>query len=151
MGNPAIPPQWKEVETAARSLGLQPQLLDARKPEDLGPAFDAAIRQHADALIVGLETLTLANQRSSLIGSPASLPAIRIEGVCRRIGCLWRELCRRGRAAASLTRSSRRNPADLPVEQPTRLEFVINLKTATPAHDPALCWRGRMRSLSSGP
>lgn len=44
MGNPAIPPQWKEVETAVRSLGLQPQLLDVRKPEDLGPAFDAAIR-----------------------------------------------------------------------------------------------------------
>jgi putative ABC transport system substrate-binding protein len=45
MSNPAIPPAWKEVEMAARSLGIEPQLLDVRKPEDLEPAFDAAIRQ----------------------------------------------------------------------------------------------------------
>src|SRR5207244_842237 len=63
MSNPASPPQWKEVERATRSLGLQAQLLDVRKPEDLGPAFDGAIRQRADALVVGLETLTQANQR----------------------------------------------------------------------------------------
>lgn len=43
MSNPALPPQWQETEMAARSLGVQPQLLDVRKPEDLAPAFDAAI------------------------------------------------------------------------------------------------------------
>jgi putative tryptophan/tyrosine transport system substrate-binding protein len=63
MSNPSIPPAWKEVETAARSLAIQPQLLDVRKPEDLGPAVDRAIRQRADALVVGLDTLTQANQR----------------------------------------------------------------------------------------
>jgi len=61
MGNPAMPPQWKEVEMAARSLGIQAQLLDVRKPENLGPAFDAAVRQRADGLVVGHETLTQAN------------------------------------------------------------------------------------------
>ena len=63
MSNPAVPAQWKEVERAARSLGFQPQLLDVRTSEDLGPAFDAAVRQRADALVVGLDTVTQANQR----------------------------------------------------------------------------------------
>ena len=63
MSNPAVPPQWKEVETAARSVGIQSQLLDVRRPEDLGPAFESAIRQRADALVVGLDTLTQANQQ----------------------------------------------------------------------------------------
>src|SRR5213594_1154990 len=48
MSNPSIPPQWKEVERGARSLGIQPQLLDVRKPDDLGRAFDTATRQRAD-------------------------------------------------------------------------------------------------------
>src|SRR5258705_1978775 len=63
MGNPALPPQWKEVEKAARSLGIEPVLLDVRKAEDLEAAFEAAIRQRADALIVGIDTLTQANHR----------------------------------------------------------------------------------------
>ena len=49
MSSPALPPAWKEIETAARSLGIQPQLLDVRKPEDLGPAFDGAVRQRIRA------------------------------------------------------------------------------------------------------
>jgi putative ABC transport system substrate-binding protein len=63
MSNPSLPPAWKEIETAARSLGMQPQLLDVRKPEDLGPAFDGAVRRRTDALVVGLDTLTQASQR----------------------------------------------------------------------------------------
>ncbi|PYM59103.1 MAG: ABC transporter substrate-binding protein, partial [Candidatus Rokuibacteriota bacterium] len=58
-------------------LGLQAQLLDVRKPEDLGPAFDGAIRQRADALVVGLETLTQANQRVIVdLAAKHRLPAI---------------------------------------------------------------------------
>lgn len=63
MSNPALPPQWREVEKAARLLGIEPLLLDVRKVEDLEPAFGAAIRQRADVLLVGLDTLTQANQR----------------------------------------------------------------------------------------
>jgi putative ABC transport system substrate-binding protein len=63
ISKPSIPPAWKAVEMAARSLAIQPQLLDVRKPEDLGPAFDRAIRERADGLVVGLDTLTQANQR----------------------------------------------------------------------------------------
>jgi len=45
MGNPSVPLQWKEVQRAARSLGIQPQLLDVRRPEDLARAFDAAAKE----------------------------------------------------------------------------------------------------------
>src|SRR5581483_11467811 len=63
MSNPALPPQWNEIRKATRSLGIEAHLLDVRKVEDLEPAFDAATRQRSDALIVGIETLTQANQR----------------------------------------------------------------------------------------
>ena len=77
MSNPAIPQAWKEIETSARSLGIQPQLLDVRKPEDLGPAFDGAIRQRADGLVVGLDTLTQANQRLIVdLAAKHRLPAV---------------------------------------------------------------------------
>jgi putative ABC transport system substrate-binding protein len=77
MSNPAAPPQWKEVEMAARSLGIQPQLLDVRKLEDLGPAFEAAIRQRADGLVVGIDTLARANQRLIVdLAAKHRLPAI---------------------------------------------------------------------------
>ena len=62
MSNPALPPQWREVEKATRALGIEPLLLDVRKAEDLEPAFDTAVKQRADALVVGIETLTQANQ-----------------------------------------------------------------------------------------
>ena len=64
MGNPLFPPQWQEIETAARSLGIEPQLLDVRKSEDIGPLFDAAITSRVDALVVGADGVTQANLQS---------------------------------------------------------------------------------------
>jgi putative ABC transport system substrate-binding protein len=58
MGNPAAAPTRREIETAARSLGIQSPLLDVRKPEDIGLAFDAASSQRMDALNVQLNTVT---------------------------------------------------------------------------------------------
>jgi hypothetical protein len=75
MSNPAIPSQWKEGEMAAGSLSMQAQLLDVRRPEDLGPAFDAAVRQRVDGLVVGLDTVTQANRRQIVETRPASLSA----------------------------------------------------------------------------
>ena len=54
MSNPAIPPQWREVERTAQSLAMEPQLLDVRTPDDLARAFASASAKGADALIVGL-------------------------------------------------------------------------------------------------
>jgi ABC-type uncharacterized transport system substrate-binding protein len=51
MGNPVVPPLWNELQTAARNLGLTPQLLDIRKVEDIAPAFADATSKHVDALV----------------------------------------------------------------------------------------------------
>jgi putative tryptophan/tyrosine transport system substrate-binding protein len=134
MGNPAIPPAWKEVETAARSLGLQSHLLDVRKLEDLGPAFDVAVKQRADALVVGLDTLTLANQRSIVdLAAKHRLPAIYASkeyvGGLLAYGVNYADVYRRAAGFADKIFKGA-NPANLPVEQPTKVELVINLKTA---------------------
>ena len=136
MSSPANPPQWKEVETAARSLGVQPQLLDVRKPEDFAPAFDSATRQRADGLIVGQEGLLQANRK--LIAELAAkhrLPAIYrsmefIEvGGLMAYGPSYPDLYRRAAIYVDQILKGA-NPGDLPIEQPTKFELIINLKTA---------------------
>lgn len=77
LDNPFEALEWEEIEKAARSLGVQPQLLDVRKREDLGPAFIAAITQRADGLIVAADGLLRSNRQ--LIADLATrrrLPAI---------------------------------------------------------------------------
>jgi putative ABC transport system substrate-binding protein len=62
---------------AARSFGIEPQLLDARTPEDLQPAFDSAIGHRAEALVVGLEAITQVNQGAIVdLAANRRLPAI---------------------------------------------------------------------------
>jgi putative ABC transport system substrate-binding protein len=134
MGNPAVPPQWKEVETAARSLGIQPQLLDVRKGEDLGPAFEGAIRQRADALVVGLDTLLQANQRLIVdLAAKHRLPAVyattEFAGGLVIYGVNYPEHYRRAASFADKIFKGAK-PADLPVEQARKFELVINRRTA---------------------
>ena len=134
MGNPALAPQWKETEMPARSLSIEPHLFDVRTPEDLEPAFDAATKHRADALIVGLDTLTQANQRSIVdLAAKRRLPAIyastEFDGGLVVYGVNYPEMYRH---AASFAHKIFKGvtPADLPVEEPTKFELVINLKTA---------------------
>ena len=134
MGNPALPPQWREVETAARSLGIEPQLLDVRKREDLEPAFDVAIRQRVDALVVGIETLTQANQGLIVdLAARRRLPAMyastEFSGGLISYGVNYPEMYRRAAMFADKIFKGAK-PADLPVEEPTKFELVINAKTA---------------------
>ena len=134
MSNPAIPQAWKEVETSARSLGMQPQLLDVRKLEDLEPAFDSAIRHRADGLVVGLDTLTQANQRLIVdLAAKHRLPAMYASrefiGGLVAYGVNYPEHYRR--AATFVDRIFKgAKPADLPIEQPTRFDLILNRKTA---------------------
>ena len=134
LSNPAIPPQWKEVEVAARSLALQPQLLDVRKPEDLAPAFDTAIRHRADVLVVGLETLTLTNQQIIVdLAAKHRLPAMyastEFAGGLVAYGVRYPDQYRLAASFADKIFKGAK-PSALPVEQPTKFELVINLKTA---------------------
>lgn len=63
MGNPVIPAQWTNIDATARSLGIAPQLLDMRRPEDLRPTFDAAVKGRAEALFVGVDGVTQGHLR----------------------------------------------------------------------------------------
>jgi len=136
MSSPANPPQWKEIETAARSLSVQPQLLDVRKPEDFGPAFDAATRQRADGLIVGQEGLLQANRKLIVqLAAEHRLPAIYRSKEFIEVGGLmaygpsYPDLYRRAATYVDKILKGAK-PGDLPVEQPTKFELIINLKTA---------------------
>jgi putative ABC transport system substrate-binding protein len=136
MSNPVLQVQWKEAEPLARSVGLQPQLLDVRTARDLDPAFDAAIRQRAGALVVGIDALTQAN-RGQIVEALAKrhLPAISRErefadaGVLVSYGVHYADLSRRAATYVDKILKGAK-PADLPIEQPTKFELVINLKTA---------------------
>jgi putative ABC transport system substrate-binding protein len=136
MSNPAIPGEWKVVEASARSLGVEPQLLDVRRSEELGRAFDAAAEQRADAIVVWLDGLLLAN-RQPIIERAAKqrLPAIYASvefvdaGGLISYGVSYPHLYRK--AASYVDRIFKgAKPADLPIEQPTQFELAINLKTA---------------------
>jgi putative ABC transport system substrate-binding protein len=135
MGNPSIPPQWKQVEGAARSLGMQPVLLDVRKRDDLEHAFDAAIRERVETLVVGLDTLTQQNHQLIVdLAAKHRLPAIyasstEFPGGLIAYGVDYPGLYRQAaRFVDKIFRGA--NPADLPVEQPTKFELVINMRTA---------------------
>jgi putative ABC transport system substrate-binding protein len=136
MGNPAAPPEWEEIKTAARSLSLRAELLDARSQGDLGRAFELAVRQHVDALVIGADGLLYAHQqtivdlaaRSRL---PAAYPAREFVEAGGLIAYAVNFPDLYFRFASFVDKIFKgAKPGDLPVEQPTKFELVINLKTA---------------------
>ena len=66
MGNPTFALRWKEIELAAPALGIECQLLDVRKADDIGRAFTAATAHKAGALLMTIDGLMAANQRTIL-------------------------------------------------------------------------------------
>ena len=136
MGNPVAPPEWEETKTAARSLGLQAELLDVRSQGDLSRAFELAVRQHVEALVIGIDGLTQMYQQT-IVDSVARnrLPAIYPDRAFVDGGGLiayavnYPDLYLR--AAGLIGKIFKgAKPADLPIEQPTKFDLVINLKTA---------------------
>ncbi len=136
MRSPTNPGQWQQIETAARSMGIQALLLDVRKPEDLGPAFEAAIKQRTDGLIVGQDGLLQANRKLIVdLAANHRLPAIYrsmdwVEaGGLMAYGPNYPDLYRRAATYVDKILKGAK-PGDLPIEQPTRFELIINLKAA---------------------
>jgi putative ABC transport system substrate-binding protein len=136
MGNPIGASQWEELKVAAASLGIEAHLLDVRKPEELARAFDAAVAQRINALIVATDTVLHANRRHVVeLAVKHRLPAMYHSGEFVDAGGLmtysvsFPDLYRR---AATFVHKIFKGakPAGLPVEQPTRFELVINLKAA---------------------
>jgi len=136
MGNPVVPPQWDAVRGAAQRLGLEPQLLDVRKADDIAPALDAATKRHADALMVSVDALTQANRKLIVeLAANHRLPAIYVsrefieEGGLIAYGPNYPDLYRR--AATYVDKIFKGAKAsELPVEQPTKFELIINLNTS---------------------
>ena len=136
MNNGSVPAQWDEAKRAAVAFGIEAQLRDVRKPEDIDTAFSAMAAQPFDALLVGLDSVVIANRaRVTELAAQHRLPAIYASREFTEAGGLlsygphYGDLYRR--AAIYVDKIFKgANPAELPVEQPTKLETVINLKVA---------------------
>jgi len=136
MGNPAAPPEWEETKAAARSLGLQAELLDVRNVGDLGRAYEMAVRQRVDALVIGADGLTLMHQQTIVdsvarMRLPATYPAREFveSGGLMAYGVNYPDLYFRFASFIDKILKGAK-PGELPVEQPTKFVLSINIKTA---------------------
>jgi putative ABC transport system substrate-binding protein len=128
--------QWRATEQSARSLGVEPHLVEITKADDLGPAFDLVIKHRAEAVVVGLGPV-LQNTVGRIVdlATKYRLPAAFFSrefveaGGLMSYGVSYPDAYRR--AATYVDKIFKgAKPADLPIEQPTTFEFVINQKTA---------------------
>jgi putative ABC transport system substrate-binding protein len=137
--NPAIPDrayELQETEAAAQALALRVQPLEARTPEELEAAFDAAASGRSDGLLLQNSALHFAHQaRIAALAARNHLPAMSGFPEFAAAGGLMGygpNLADQFRRAASYVDKILKGtkPADLPVEQPMRFDFVVNMKTA---------------------
>ena len=135
VGNPEAALEAGAVETAARTLALDVAPLEIRRPEDIAPAFEA-LKAQADALYVVQDALVTANRTPIITPAlGARLPTIFASrdyvqaGALMSYGPNFSEMFRR--AAEYVDKILRgTKPGDIPVEQPTKFNLVINLTTA---------------------
>ena len=126
----------REVELAAGTFGMQLQYLDVLGPKDIETAFRAATKGRADA-VLALTSRVLNSQRKQIADLavknrlPATYPQSEYveDGGLMSYGANISDLYRRAATYVDKILKGRK-PADLPVEQPMKFEFVINLKTA---------------------
>jgi putative tryptophan/tyrosine transport system substrate-binding protein len=126
----------KVMEDAARSLGMQLLAIEIRGPEDLESAFELARKKRAEAIILPASGFfALYRQRILELAAQSRLPAIGSTARWAEEGCLIAygpSIAESYRRAATYVDKILKGakPANLPVERPTKFEFVINLKTA---------------------
>ena len=134
--NPDNAPSLREVELAAGAFGVRLQYLDVLGPKDIETAFRAASKGRADA-ILALSSRVLVSQRTQVVdlAVKSRLPAIYrnredVEaGGLMGYGVRMTDLSRRAATYVDKILKGRK-PADLPVEQPTKFELIINLQAA---------------------
>jgi len=134
--SPGNAQRLKEVELAAAALGVKCQLIDILAADDVEPAFQKAAKGHADA-VLQLSSTVFNSQRSAILQLAAKTRSPMIYP--------WREFVEAGglmsygvrltelhhRAATYVDKILKgTKPSDLPVEQPTKFEFIVNLRTA---------------------
>jgi putative ABC transport system substrate-binding protein len=128
--------QLRETELAARAFGVTLQYLDVKSRNDIETVFRAATKEHAEAVLVLSSAVTTSQQ--ARIGESAAksrLPAMYSTREAVEAGGLMSygvSIPDLDRHAATYVDKILKGakPSDLPVEQPTKFEFVINLKTA---------------------
>jgi putative tryptophan/tyrosine transport system substrate-binding protein len=135
VGNPLSVLEMHEVQAAAKTLGLETAVLEIRRAEDIAPAFEA-LKSGAQALCVVFDPLMTTNRiRINTLALGARLPTMHglrdyveaagLMSYAANIPDLFR------RAADYVDKILRgAKPADLPIEQPTKFELVVNLTTA---------------------
>jgi putative tryptophan/tyrosine transport system substrate-binding protein len=135
-GNPVNIPAWKEIEYVAPFFGIQLLPIEVRGPEDYEPAFGAAARGRADALLVRRDPINQTSRtRIVSLAAQSKLPAmyplsgyVEVGGLVS-YGVSTVDISRR--AATYVDRILKgAKPADLPIEQPMKFELIINLKAA---------------------
>jgi ABC-type uncharacterized transport system substrate-binding protein len=135
-GDPVKTIEWRNTEIAARALGLTPTSLEVRSPNEIDAVLASTTRSRVDALMVVGDALTaFSRQRISELAAKNGPPAVYA----------FREFVEAGglmsygpsnpamyRHAADYIDKIHKGakPSDLPVEQPTKFELVLNLKTA---------------------
>jgi putative ABC transport system substrate-binding protein len=127
---------FKETQAAGQRLGIEVQSAEVRGPDDFDGAFEAARTRRPDALITVEDPLTVDNQRRianfAIIEQLPSLLGLREDVAAGGLMSYGANIAELYRGAAGYVDKILRGakPADLPVQQPTKFELVINLKTA---------------------
>ncbi|HEX9446292.1 MAG TPA: ABC transporter substrate-binding protein [Candidatus Binatia bacterium] len=133
--NPAMTNRLKEVQGAARALDISLQSLEIRNPKELERAFEAALRERTSALMAPNTIVVAHGKEIADFAAKNRLPLIydtkefTEAGGLMSYGPSFTDLWRRAATYVDKILKGAR-PADLPVEQPTKFELVINLKTA---------------------
>jgi putative tryptophan/tyrosine transport system substrate-binding protein len=135
VASPSAALEMREAQTAARAIGLEATSTKIRRAEDIAPAFEA-FKSRVDALYVCSDPLVISNRnRINTLALGARLPTVH--GVREHVqagglmsyGANFADLFRR--AADYVDKVLRgTKPADIPVEQPTKFDLVLNLSTA---------------------
>ena len=127
----------KDLQAAGQQFGVRVQIVEARSPQDTAPAFAAMARERADALTMPMDGLFILQRRQVAdLAARYKLPSASTDGEYAKEGGLLsygtdqQAVFRQVATYVDKVLKGAR-PADLPVEQPTKLDLIVNRKTAT--------------------
>jgi putative ABC transport system substrate-binding protein len=134
--NPLTAIQWKHTEISAKTLGIQLQPVELRRPEEFKDAFAKVARQRPDGITMVADRFLLAH-RMQIVDFVAKtrLPAIYpyrdfvVAGGLMSYSPSYEDLFRRSATYVDKILKGAK-PSDLPIEQPTKFELLVNMKTA---------------------
>ena len=135
-GNAPHAPQMRDLERAAPRLAIMLLPLEINRPEEIEPAFETMRQQRAGALLMLGESVLTANMKRIInLSVETGIPTMYTAPIFAELGGLLSygaditDLCRRSAGHVDKILKGAK-PGDLPIEQPTQFELVVNLKTA---------------------